>query len=416
MKALLISTSDSQSGASRAAFQLHQGLKSVDVKSQMLVQTKRVDDEAIIGSRASSGIGQVISGSRLTLNQVPLKLYPKSKSGVYSLQWLPDNIANKVARLNPNIINLHWVCNNYLQIETLSKLNKPLVWTLHDMWAFTGGCHYDQECNRYTEFCGACPKLDSKRNWDLSRWVLQRKAKAWKDLNLTIVTPSIWLAKCAQESSLFKNKRVEVIPNALNLNTYRPINQRVARELLKLPQDKKLILFLSLRATSDQRKGFHLLQPALRKLSRAGWKEKVELVVVGASRPEKPPELGFKPHYLGTLRDDMTLALAYSAADAFIAPSVQDNLPNTVLEAISCGTPCIAFSIGGMPDMIEHKKNGYLAEPFSIEDFAEGVSWVLENEERHQILSFRAREKAEQEFTLGIQAHRYASLFNELLK
>ena len=272
-----------------------------------------------------------------------------------------------------------------------------------------------KNANRYTKSCGTCPQLASTRDWDLSRWVWQRKAKAWKNLNLTIVTPSVWLAKCARESSLFKDKQVKVIPNGLDINTYRPINKKLARELLHLPQNKQLILFLSLRATSDQRKGFHLLKPALQELSQAGWQEKLELMVVGASRPEKPPELGFKSHYLSTLKDDMTLALAYSAADAFIAPSVQDNLPNTVLEAIACGTPCIAFKIGGMPDMIEHQQNGYLAEPYKIEDFSRGVAWVLENDERHQKLSYRAREKAEQEFSSKILASRYSSLFNEIL-
>ena len=415
MKVLLIGTSDSKGGAARAAYRLHQGLRRIKVNSQMLVQVKQGDNPSVMGSSPESGIEKARTGIRLTLDQLPLKFYPNAGSSKYSPHWLPDTINSKVALLDPDVINLHWISNGYVKIETIAKFNKPIVWTLHDMWAFTGGCHYNQECDRYTKSCGACPQLDSKKDWDLSSWGWQRKAKAWKNLNLTIVTPSVWLAKCARESSLFRDRQIEVIPNSLDTDIYRPISKKLARELLKLPQDKQLILFLSLRATSDRRKGFHLLQPALQKLSQAGWKEKLELVIVGVSRPEKPPELGFKPHYLGTLKDNITLALAYSAADAFIAPSVQDNLPNTVLEAISCGTPCIAFKIGGMPDMIEHQQNGYLAEPYKIEDFTRGIAWVLENEARHQKLSSRAREKAEQEFALKIQADRYASLFNELL-
>ena len=146
MKVLLISTSDSESGASRATYRLHKGLQSINSNSQMLVQTKQIDDQMVAGSRASSGIGQAIAGSRLTLGQLPLKLYPNRDRSKYSLQWLPENITSKVAQLEPDIINLHWVCSSYLQIETLAKLNKPLIWTLHDMWAFTGGCHYNQEC------------------------------------------------------------------------------------------------------------------------------------------------------------------------------------------------------------------------------------------------------------------------------
>jgi glycosyltransferase involved in cell wall biosynthesis len=313
------------------------------------------------------------------------------------------------------VINLHWINAGYLQVETIAKFNKPLVWTLHDMWAFTGGCHYSQDCDRYTASCGACPQLHSSKDWDLSRWVWQRKAKAWRNLNLTIVTPSSWLAKCARSSSLFQEQRVEVIPYGLDTEKYKPLNRQVARELLNLPQDKQLVLFGALSATGDQRKGFHLLQPALQDLSKSGWQDRLELVIFGSSEPANPPELGFKAHYLGTLNDDISLALVYSAADVFVAPSVQDNLANTVLEAIACGTPCVAFNIGGMPDMIEHQKNGYLAQAYKTEDLAQGIAWVLENNERHGKLGARAREKAQQEFTLEIQARRYLSLFTEIL-
>ncbi|NEQ63183.1 MAG: glycosyltransferase, partial [Moorea sp. SIO4A1] len=158
-----------------------------------------------------------------------------------------------------------------------------------------------------------------------------------------------------------------------------------------------------------------LLQPALQELSQSGWRDQLELVIFGDSRPDNPPEFGFNAHYLGTFSDDLSLALVYGAADVFVCPSLQDNLPNTVMEAIACGTPCVAFNIGGMPDLIEHQKNGYLAQPYQIEALAQGIAWVLENTERHQKLSYRAREKVEKEFTLEIQARRYLSLFTEIL-
>jgi len=171
-----------------------------------------------------------------------------------------------------------------------------------------------------------------------------------------------------------------------------------------------------MNATSDRRKGFHLLQPALQSLSKFGWHDRTELVVFGSSQPSNQADLGFKSHYFGKLGDDISLALVYAAADVFVAPSIQDNLPNTVMEAIACGTPCVGFNIGGMPDMIEHQQNGYLAKPYEIEDLAQGIAWVRENPERHQKLSRRAREKTEQEFTLELQARRYLSLFTEILK
>jgi glycosyltransferase involved in cell wall biosynthesis len=282
------------------------------------------------------------------------------------------------------------------------------------MWPFTGGCHYSQECDRYTDSCGACPKLHSHQSWDLSRWVWQRKGKAWNDLKLTVVTPSLWLAKCASSSSLFKDVRVEVIPNGLDTQTYKPITRQLARDLINLPQDKYLVLFGAMYPNSDRRKGFHLLQPALQSLSQSGWQERIELAVFGASEPNQATDMGFKSHYLGKFSDDISLAVVYAAADVFVAPSLQDNLPNTVMEAIACGTPCVAFNIGGMPDLIEHQQNGYLAQPFQVEDLAQGIAWVIENQQRHQKLCDRARQKALQEFTLEIQARRYESLYSEL--
>jgi glycosyltransferase involved in cell wall biosynthesis len=227
------------------------------------------------------------------------------------------------------------------------------------MWAFTGGCHYNQECDRYINCCGACPQLHSNKNWDISRWVWQRKAKAWQNLNLTIVTPSQWLAKCAISSSILQNQKIKVIPYGLETQTYKPIERHLARKILNLPNNKQLILFGAMNATSDLRKGFHLLQLALKSLRQAVCAEQFELVVFGASRPANEVDLSFKTHYLGRLSDDISLSLIYSSADVFVAPSIQDNLPNTVMESLACGTPCVAFNIGGMPEMIEHQKNGY---------------------------------------------------------
>jgi len=413
MNVLLVSTYDIEGGAARAAYRLHQGLQGKGISSKMLVQDKSSNDVTVFAPKTR--LDQGIARARLTLDALPLKFYRKRDSSTFSLQWLPDGIVPKITQLEPDVINLHWIGEAFLQAEAIAKFDKPLVWTLHDMWAFTGGCHYNQDCDRYTASCGACPQLGSSKDWDLSRWVWQRKAKTWKDLNLTIVCPSSWLAECARTSSLFKDVPVEVIPYGLDTGKYKPLNRQVARELLHLPQDKQLVLFGALKATSDKRKGFHLLQPALQDLSKSGWQEGLELVIFGSSAPDKPLDLGFKTHYLGTLSDDLSLALVYSAADVFVLPSTQDNLPNTVLEAIACGTPCVAFNIGGMPDMIEHQKNGYLAQPYKIEDLAQGIAWVLENKERHRKLGDRAREKAEQEFTLEIQARRYLSLFTEIL-
>ncbi|MDZ8032498.1 glycosyltransferase family 4 protein [Nostoc sp. DedSLP04] len=413
MKILHISTHDISGGAARAAYRLHTGLQNIGLQSQMLVQEKSSNDKTIVAPKIR--LFQGIAKAKLTVESLPLKLYRQKKNTPFFTQWLPDRVIPKVAQINPDIINLHWISGGFMQIETFAKLKRPLVWTLHDMWGFTGGCHVTGECDRYKVSCGACPQLNSGNEWDLSRWVWQRKAKAWKNLNLTLVSPSSWLAECACSSSLFQNLRIEVIPHGLDTQKYRPINQYFAREALNLPQNKKLILFGAIEATSDNNKGFHLLQPALQELSKSGWKDDLEVVIFGASQPENPPDLGFKTHYLGHLHDAISLATVYSAADVMLVPSLQESFGQTASESFACGTPVVAFNSTGLKDIVDHQQNGYLAKPYEVEDFAKGITWVLENEQRLQKLSFYAREKAEQKFTLELQARRYSALFQEIL-
>lgn len=415
IKPLIISTSDIEGGAARATYRLHQGLKAVGASSQMLVRAKFSRDKTVIAEKSLlTKLGPPSSG-------VLLRRYPKRDRTLFSTQWFPDALASRVAQLNPDIVNLHWVCNGYLKIETLAKFNKPIVWTLQDMWAFTGGCHYSQGCDRYQNSCGQCPQLKSNNERDLSHQTWQRKLKAWKNLNLTIVTPSSWMAQCVKASSLFRHRRVEVIPFCLDTRKYKPINSQVARSLLNLPQDKQLILFGALAATADSRKGFHLLLPALQKLKEhqsnlcSQDQDNIELVVFGAERSASAEDLGFNTHYLGSFSDDIALALAYSAADVMVVPSLQESFGQTASEALACGTPVVAFDATGLKDIVEHQLNGYLAQPYEVEDLAKGIAWVLADRERHQQLCLQARAKAEREFALEIQARRYLTFYNEIL-
>lgn len=415
MKTLLLNTFDLVGGAARAAFRLHKGLEGIGVNSHMLVQRKSSDDPSVIGPQ---NILEKALGKRRVrpmLDSLPVKLYHKRRHADFSPAVLPENLATKIFALNPDIVHLHWVSYGFLRLETLKRLHRPLVWTLHDMWAFTGGCHYDQGCNRYRESCGKCPILRSSKEKDLSRWIWQRKQKSWQDLNLTVVAPSRWLADCVKASSLFHNVRVEIIPNGINLSRFTSHNKKLARKRLSLPPDKRLILFGAIESTRNERKGFRFLKPALQWLVNNGWSDKAELVIFGASKPKKPPNLGFRSHYIGRVRNDAKLALLYAAADIFVAPSTQDNLPNTVMEALACGTPCVAFRIGGMPDMIEHKTTGYLAEPFKTEELAKGIAWILNDEARWEALSHQARDGAKQQFGIYRIAQCYLDLYESIL-
>jgi glycosyltransferase involved in cell wall biosynthesis len=410
MQVLLISTNDLDGGAARAAYRLHQGLCAIDLPSQLLVRSRWSTESSVIAPKtAAAKLAAYLDGQIL-------RLISPGPTTLFSPQWCPSGIVRQVNKLNPDLISLHWICNGYLPIEALSRFHKPLVWTLHDMWPFTGGCHYSRECERYTDTCGQCPQLHSQRQQDLSHWIWQRKAKQLQQINLTIVTPSHWLGECARASHLFKNLRIEVIPHGLDLSLYRPIEKKLARELLKLPLDKKLVLFgATSGAVGDPRKGLQLLQAALQRLSETGWSQQLELVIFGTSELGGNFKLSYNTHCLGHVRDDLTLALIYSAADIMIVPSTQEAFGQTASEAMACGTPVVAFRATGLLDIVKHQENGYLATPFEVGDLAQGISWILENQERHLNVSRQARAHAEKNFALDRQAQRYQSLFTEIL-
>ncbi|WP_019504098.1 glycosyltransferase family 4 protein [Pleurocapsa sp. PCC 7319] len=410
MKILHVASSEG-SGAGRAALRIHQGLLAEAVNSSAIVLYKKSDDLSV------SSLNKTTSFYKQAQDKLSKRITKKffNCDTIFSANYTPSLILKEIKERNADVVNLHWIGREFFKIEELTKVQTPLIWTLQDMWPFTGGCHYSEDCDRYTKSCGACPQLGGNKERDLSRWIWERKTKAWQDLDLTIVAPSNWIADCAKSSSLFRDRRVEVIPFCLDTDKYKPVDRKIARELLSLPQDKQLILFGAFSSTTDERKGFQLLVPALQSLNQDGWGESVELLVFGASQPKEPIELGFKANYLGRFDDDVSLSLLYSAADVMIVPSIQESFGQTASESLACGTPVVAFDATGLKDIVDHQQNGYLAKPYEVEDLAQGIAWVLEDRERHQKLRINAREKAIASFRLELQARRYSSLYEEIL-
>jgi len=414
MRIVMVSTFDLAGGASRSAYRLHQGLQHIGIDSRMLVQRKDSQDPTVMGPNGK--MNKWLSLVRPDLDAVPFKFYRHREASTWGCAWLPYNLASHVNRLKADLVNLHWIFQGFIPVSALSRLKQPVVWTIHDCCAFTGGCHYPFDCEGYKKACGHCPQLGSDSDHDLSRRIWLRKFRRWKDLDLVVVSPSRWLAQCARNSSLFKDRHIEVIPYCLDLTRYKPVKQEIARELLGLPHDKKLILFGANQAMQDPRKGFHYLQSALQNLSREGWQEKAELLVFGEAQISKPPETGLKTRVLGWLHDDVSLSLAYAAADVYVCPSLQDNLPNAVIEASACGTPTLAFQIGGLPDLIEHLQTGFLARPFESDDLARGLHYLLSDEQTRKAMGLAARAKTEREFEPFRVAGQYAKLFEDTLR
>jgi glycosyltransferase involved in cell wall biosynthesis len=377
----------------------------------MQVQVKTGNDDSVTGNCGKTA--SATARMRLLVDQLPVILRWRKSQGVFAPALLPGTAWRRANRTNADIIHLHWITKAFVGINDIPRLNAPIVWTLHDMWPFTGGCHYDLECGRYTTGCGRCPVLGSKKTGDLSAQLLSRKRKAWQELNLTIVSPSKWLADCARKSELLHDFRTEVIPNGIDLVHFRPFPKAEARAALSINPVKKIILFGAMSPTDDSRKGFTQLQAALQILAEKN--SGASLVIFGAPQPDTAPEGILPTQYIGQLESDQDLARLYSAADVFVAPSAQDNLPNTIMEALACGTPCVAFQVGGIPDMIHHTSNGYLAAPGDSEDLARGIDWVLEDTYRWNRMSENARSTTVENYNLADIAGRYKALYSEIL-
>lgn len=420
MKILHLNYSDISGGAARGAYWLHNALIQSGVDSKMLVAHKLTQDKTVI---QLDKWNRNLVYFRSKLDQKSILLYKGKNSSFfssfspsYSPFWLPDTIVSQVETLQPDLLNLHWIYSGFLSPESIRRFKKPIIWTLRDMWAFTGGCAYTRNCDRYTQFCGSCPQLDSKSENDVTRKLWERKQKSWSRLNLNIVSISHWLADCARKSSLLKDCRITVIPNAIDVLKFKPMPKETARKALGFSSERKIILFGAIYATNDERKGFKYVVEAIKNISKSNLRDVCELVVFGFSKTDNPIDVGIPVRYLGMINDDQTLVNLYSASDVMLVPSIQEAFGKTALEAIACGTPVVSFDSSGLKDIIEHKKNGYRAECFSAKDLARGIAWILEDEERYQRLSQRAREKTEKEFTMDLQAKRYLTLYSEVLE
>lgn len=411
MNVIQVSWSDRHGGAAIAASRLNDALNRHGVASQMLSISGLRDDRGVL--RRTSALGRLADRVSARLDRLPLRSYPANPS-LFSPAVAPERTLGRISRANFDIAHLHWINNGFLKIEHIGGITRPLVWTLHDMWAFTGGCHYSAACERYLQDCGACPQLSSSQLDDLSRDVVRRKARAWSNLNMTVVTPSRWLAGLVKSSRVLGQFPVEVIPNCIDTGAFAPQDRAGARAAFGLPSDAFILLFGAI-GTDDRRKGFHLLEPALRELSSRSPSRRFHLAVFGTTEPSRRPDLPFPVRFLGPLSNARDVARAYSCADVFVVPSLEDNLPNTVMEASSCGVPSVAFGIGGLPDLILDRETGVLARPFDPIALAAGILWLAEDDDRLRSVGAAARRHVMRSYELQVVAGQYARVYQQLL-
>lgn len=331
---------------------------------------------------------------------------------MYSDAWADVCLDHIQEIRDADIINLHWVAGlvDYSSMAT-SLAGKKIVWTLHDMNPFTGGCHYAGRCNKYEKSCGACPQLGSTSEDDLAAKVWTLKQQAFRGLDITVVAPSRWIAECASRSALFRGRKVLCVPYGVPEKVYRPYPRETIRSALDIPIETKVILF-GADNLLNVRKGFSYLLDGLKSYRTKG-ESPVMLVTFGSIDPQTRIRSPYPVLNLGSIFGDRQLAGVYSLADVFVIPSLEDNLPNTVLEAMACGVPVVGFGIGGIPDMVEHRKTGFVARPEDMASLIEGIDWVLFSAPEENLRQ-ACRAKLLQSYTLASQAACYLGLYSRM--
>ena len=417
MKVVHVSYGDIIGGAARSAYRLHAGLRQAGVQSEMLVQRKVSADDSVrqlapnrtLSGRVQQKLWRLRRGKFADLHR---PLGDKSLE-VFSVDCDLSSASVIEHLVDADVVNLHWVSGmiGYKGIARLAR-EKPLVWTLHDMNPFTGGCHFDGGCGRFRHECGQCPQLQSTSKSDESSDCLSRKQASLRSIDrerMTIVAPSQWLAAQARESALFSQYDTQVIPYGLDVAEFSPRDAQSIRPLLDIPKDARVILFLA-DAVGNRRKGGDLVVEALRLLKRTD----IVVVAVGAGGRQMFSDCGLPVRCVDPIHDDRLLSLIYSAADLFCISSRADNLPNTVLEAMACGVPVVGFNVGGVPDLVVPAETGVLAKSVDAAALASAIGEALGDEQRLRRMRHNCRNLIVSKHGLEKQAEGYLRLYHSV--
>ena len=417
MNVLHISTYDNTGGAALAAYRLHQAMgRRQDCRSSMLVRRKLGNDPTVVEADVSMRFAHR-ARRKIERRLMHRARAPYSEALAKVANFSDDRgsgAGNVIANVTGiDVIQLHWICEflNYRRFFSVVPENVPLIWRLADMNPFTGGCHYDGGCGRFEKACGACPVLESQQADDLSNAILNRKKAALAKLSnerLHIVALNHWMAEQVRRSSLLGRFDCSVIPNGVDLEEFKPIQRNVAREALGVPKGRKILAFVA-DSWSYPRKGFRLLLDALDSL-----KARRDLFLLVVGQPKRLP-ISLPSLQVGHVQAVTFLRQLYSAADVFVIPSLEDNQPNTVLEAMACGTPVVGFNVGGIPEMVDEGKTGLLVQRGDVQKLARAIEFLLDHEEERGTMAAQARKRAEKRFSREAQVQRYLELYSRLL-
>ncbi len=417
MNVLIINTSEKTGGAAVASNRLMNALNNSGVKARMLVRDKETDEITVapIGHHWRAQLAFL--WERLCIF---LHLHLKRKH-LFEIDTANAGIDVTKSRYfkEADIIHLEWINQGMLSLKGIRKIlnsGKPVVWTMHDMWPATSICHYTRNCNSYQSICHNCnllPNGGSRK--DIAYKVWKAKKNALANHTIHFVTCSQWLQRQANTSALLDHQPITTIPNPINVHVFKPTNKNRARMRIGLPTDKRIILFVSQRVT-DERKGMKFFVEAIKTMVKAdnSIADNTVVTILGGHSEELDGKLPIKTYPLGYISDDHKIVDVYNCADVFVLPSLEDNLPNTIMEAMACGVPCVGFNVGGIPEMIDHKATGYVAKERDSEDLAYGIKWVL-NDERNKTLSMNAVDKVQRTYSERAVAMKYIDVYTDAL-
>ena len=417
MRILIVNTSEKNGGAAVAANRLMEALNSNGEDAKMLVRDKQTDDKRVVALRRSRLHWWRFLWERwciflhLHLSRQRLFELDIANTGT-DITTLPEFKA-------ADIIHLSWINQAMLSLADIKKIvnsGKPVVWTMHDIWPATAICHYARGCKQFHTACHHCPLLPrGGGDNDLSARVWRKKTAVLQDKSILFVACSKWLEGQAKQSALLKNQIVTSIPNPIDTRIFCKQHKKQARRAFGLPENKQLILFVSQRVT-DERKGVNYFIEALEQLvtEHPAMKQNTGVIILGGHSAEVAARLPIPAYALGYVSDAQKIASVYNSADLFVLPSLEDNLPNTIMEAMACGIPCVGYRVGGIPEEIDHLKNGYVAAYKDVNDLARGIYWVL-NEAEYDVLSTQAIEKVISCYSQKAVSLRYIEVYNQAL-
>ena len=410
MRVLIINTSERIGGAAIAANRLMEALKNNGIKAKMLVRDKQTDQISVVELKKSWWKVWQFIWERVVIWQA--NHFKKHNLFAVDIANTGTNITVLPEFTQADVIHLHWINQGMLSLTDIRRIiqsGKPIVWTMHDMWPFTGICHYAGDCDKYATQCHNCPQLYKGSRKDIAYRTFQKKKKLFEGAQITFVACSRWLESLAKKSDLIKGQTITNIPNAINTNLFKPRDKKQAREKCHLPQDKKLLLFGSVKIT-DKRKGIYYLVSACKQIASSypDFSKELGVVVFGNQAEQYTSLFPFPIYPMNYVSNEKELVDIYNAVDLYVTPSLQDNLPNTIVEAMACGIPCIGFNVGGIPQMIDHLHNGYVAE-----DLANGIHWAL-TEGEYESLSEEACRKAVSSYSESTIAKKYVEIYNKI--